>query len=60
MKVGDLVKLSNSKRKNGQYAGMLALIIDVDEWENPTVNIDGQIKSFHYSQIEEIMYYENR
>ena len=56
MKVGDLVKLHSSTRKNGHYAGKIALVIDLDAWENPTVSIDGQVKSFHYTQIEEIMY----
>ena len=49
MKVGDLVKLHSSTRKNGHYAGKIALVIDLDAWENPTVSIDGQVKSFHYT-----------
>ena len=54
MKVGDLVKLHSSERRNGLYAGKFALIVDLDAWENPTVNVDGEVKSFHYSQIEEV------
>lgn len=54
MKVGDLVKLHSSERRNGQHAGKFALIIGLDAWENPTVNVDGEVKSFHYSQIEEV------
>ena len=54
MKVGDLVKLHKSERRNGKYAGKTGLIIDLDAWENPTVKIEGTIKSFHYSQIGEV------
>ena len=55
MKVGDLVKLHGSKRRNGQYAGKLAVIIELDAWENPTVNVEGKVKSFHYTQVEEVI-----
>ena len=54
MKVGDLVKLHKSARRNGKHAGKTGLIIDLDAWENPTVKIEGTIKSFHYSQIGEV------
>ncbi len=56
MKIGDIVKLSPSPRKNGHYAGKIGLVIDLDVWENPTVSVDGQIKSFHYTQVEEIIH----
>ncbi len=56
MKVGDLVKLHKSERRNGKYAGKLGIVIDLDAWENPTVNVDGEVKSFHYTQVEEIIY----
>ena len=56
MKVGDLVKLHDSKRRNGRYAGKFGLVVDLDAWENPTVSVEGQLKSFHYTQISEILY----
>jgi hypothetical protein len=59
MKVGDVIKLDLSTRKNGRYAGKLALIVDLDAWENPTVNVEGEIRSFHYTQIAEVVS-ENR
>ncbi len=54
MKVGDLIKLHKSKRKNGKHAGKLGIVVDLDAWENPTVSIEGQVKSFHYTQVEVI------
>lgn len=54
MRVGDMVKLHSSRRRNGKHAGKIGLIVDVDAWENPTVNIDNEVKSFHYTQIEEV------
>ena len=56
MKVGDLVKLHKSERRNGKYAGKFGIVVDLDAWENPTVNVDGEVKSFHYTQVEEIIY----
>ena len=56
MKIGDLVKLHKSTRKNGKYAGMIGIVIDLDPYDNPVVNIKGEIKDFHYPQIEEIIY----
>ena len=55
MKVGDAVKLHNSKRRNGKYAGKIGLIVCLDAWENPTVCVGEAVKSFHYSQIEEVI-----
>ena len=56
MKIGDLVKLHSSARRNGKHAGKLGIIVDLDAWENPTVSVDGKVKSFHYTQIEEVIY----
>ena len=55
MRIGDLVKLHTSTRRNGKYAGKTGLVIDLDVWENPTLNVRGRIKSFHYSQIAEVI-----
>ncbi len=54
MKIGDMIKLINSARKNGSYAGKLGLIVDFDPYGNPVVNIDCEVKDFHYTQIEKV------
>ena len=56
MKVGDLVKLNKSERRNGRFAGKLGIVIDLDAWENPTINVEGEVKAFHYTQVVEIIY----
>ena len=56
MKVGDLVKLHSSTRRNGQYAGKLGLVIALDPFDNPLIKVKGEVKSFHYTQVEEIIY----
>ena len=56
MKVGDLIRLHDSTRKNGALAGKVGLVVDLDSFHNPTVSIAGQIRSFHYTQIKEIIY----
>ena len=56
MKVGDLIKLHSSTRKNGQYAGKFGLVIDFDPYNNPVIKVDGTIKDFHYTQVEEVIY----
>lgn len=55
MKIGDVVKLHESLRRNGRYAGKIGLVVGLDAWENPTVSIDKEVKSFHYSQIKEVV-----
>jgi|TARA_R110000765_G_scaffold33796_1_gene77102 hypothetical protein len=55
MKVGDLVKLHSSTRRNGSYAGKPGLIVGLDEHGNPVINIGGEVKAFHYSQIDEVI-----
>ena len=51
MKVGDLIRLESSTRRNGRYAGKLALIVDFDKYENPIVVVDTIVEAFHYTQI---------
>ena len=54
MKIGDLVKLRDSKTINGRWAGLTGLIVGFDQHDNPVINVDGAIKDFHYTQIEVI------
>jgi|TARA_A100001011_G_C13875759_1_gene660927 hypothetical protein len=56
VKIGDLVKLHSSTRRNGQYAGKLGLVIALDPFDNPLIKVKGEVKSFHYTQVEEIIY----
>ena len=51
MKVGDLVTLDASTRKNGRLAGKLGLIIDTVRHGGYVVSVAGQVKKFHTSQI---------
>ena len=55
MKVGDLVKLYDSTRKNGPYAGKLGLIVEFDPYDNPVIKVEGVVKDFHYTQVEEVI-----
>jgi hypothetical protein len=58
VKVGDLVKLDSSARKNGHYAGKLALIVDFDKYGEPIVVVDaivGRRMAFHHTQIAEVI-----
>ncbi len=55
MQVGDLVKLHSSTRRNGEYAGKVGLVISLDSFHNPVVKVKGEVKSFHYTQIEEVI-----
>ena len=57
MQVGDLVKLHSSTRRNGQYAGKFGLIVDLDSFHNPIIKVRGELKAFHYTQVEEVIYY---
>ncbi len=56
MQVGDLVKLHNSTRRNGPSAGKLGLVVGLDSFKNPIIKVDGVLKAFHYTQIEEVIY----
>ena len=55
MKVGDLLELCDSRRRNGIWAGKLGLVVDFDKRQNPVVLIEGKIISFHITQIERII-----
>ena len=56
MKVGDIVKLHDSARRNGRWAGKLGLIVDLDKNNNPVVSVDnGSVKSFHRTQIDRVI-----
>jgi hypothetical protein len=55
VKVGDIVKLHDSARRNGRLAGKLGLVVDTDKHNNPVVNVDGTVKAFHQTQVEEIV-----
>ena len=51
MKVGDLIKLDSSKRKNGRYAGMHGLIVGIDKWGGYVINVGDEVKKFHTTQV---------
>lgn len=55
MKVGDMVKLHDSTRRVGSWAGKLGLIVDINENNNPVVNVDGTIRSFHITQVAQVI-----
>ena len=56
MKAGDLVRLHSSNRRNGPSAGKLGLVVDLDKFKNPIIKVDGVLKAFHHTQVEEIIY----
>lgn len=51
MKVGDMVKLHDSSRRNGKFAGHYGLIVDFDSHKQLVINVDGMIRSFHMTQV---------
>ena len=55
MNVGDLVKLYDSARRNGILAGKLGLVVALDKYNNPVVNVDGTVKALHLTQIGEVI-----
>ena len=55
MKVGDLIELASSKRKNGHYAGKIGLIVDADKWSGYVINIGDEVRKFHTTQIARII-----
>jgi hypothetical protein len=55
VKVGDLIRLDTSVRKNGRYSGKLGLIVGTDTWGGYIINIGGELKKFHTSQIAGII-----
>lgn len=54
MKVGDLITLHDSARRNGKLAGMLGLLVRFDKHSNPVLYITGKEKAFHVTQIAEV------
>lgn len=56
MQIGDLVRLHSSTRRCGQYAGKMALVIGKDGWKllQYVLMVDGDIKTFHSTQIESV------
>tara|TARA_B100000214_G_scaffold174871_1_gene125670 strand:- start:1401 stop:1586 length:186 start_codon:yes stop_codon:yes gene_type:complete len=50
-KIGTMIKLSFSYRRNGDYAGKLGLIVDLDKHGNPIVKVGNEIRAFHYTQV---------
>ena len=55
MKAGDLVKLDASPRKNGHYAGKIGLIVSAHRWSGYVINVEGEVKKFHTTQIVEVI-----
>jgi len=55
MQPGDLIKMHESTRRNGIWAGKIGLVVDIDKHTNPVVLIDGKTTSFHITQIEKVI-----
>ena len=55
IKAGNIVLLHDSVRRNGKYAGKLALVIDTGEYSDYILNVDGEIQKFHETQISRIV-----
>ena len=57
MKVGDMVKLHHSPRRNGKFANMSGLIVNIDlnRHSGITVLIGGVTQQFHCTQIGEVI-----
>ena len=51
MKAGDLIELDSSARKNGRYAGKLGLIVVATNWGGYIINVEGEVKNIHTTQI---------
>jgi len=54
MQAGDMVKLYDSPRKNGRYAGKLGLIVGFTSYSAPVINVGGVVRDFHFTQIEKV------
>jgi hypothetical protein len=52
LKVGTLVTLSKSTRKNGIFAGEQAIVVAPDEYSGYFLSIRGKIIKFHPCQID--------
>ena len=55
MKVGDVVRFHDSSRRNGKLAGQYGLIVDMDAYNHPVVNVSGTVKAYHCTQIEKVI-----
>ena len=57
MKVGDVVKLHKSSRRNGRFAGLAGLIVDkLPHHASHQVLLEtGEVVSLHITQIEEVI-----
>jgi hypothetical protein len=55
MNAGDIVMLYDSERRNGKYSGKFALVIDIGKHSDYVLNVDGEIKKFHETQIAGII-----
>ena len=55
MKVGDMIRLHVSTRRNGSLAGKVGLIVDFDNHANPVVSVAGELRSFHLTQVEKVI-----
>ena len=57
MKVGDIVKLYKSRRRNGRYAGRTGLLVDkLPHHASHQVLLEtGELVQFHVTQIEEVI-----
>lgn len=53
MKVGDLITLHDSTRRNGILAGMIGILVRFDKHSNPVLLIAGKEKAFHMTQVAE-------
>jgi len=46
-----MIRLHKSTRRNGKLAGKLALVISCEGFSGYILNVNGEIKKFHASQI---------
>ena len=52
MKIGEMVTLDKSTRKNGQYAGKVGMINSRDKHMQYVILVDGDVRAFHSTQIQ--------
>ena len=57
MKVGDIIKLHSSTRRNGRFAGLIGLIVGFDENRHAglEINVGGEMRNFHVTQVAEVI-----
>lgn len=56
MKIGDIVWLHESRRRNGKYAGKTGLVVDFGKYNDVVLNICGELKSVHQTQLAGVLY----